>query len=56
MIYCFDLDDTLCRTEGMDYENAKPIQKRLDRVNKLYDEGHTIITVSYTHLTLPTKA
>lgn len=43
MIYLFDLDNTLCKTEGNDYSNATPIQSRIDKVNKLYDEGHTII-------------
>ena len=43
MIYCFDLDNTLCRTEGNIYEEAKPILNRIEFVNKLYAEGHTII-------------
>ena len=42
MIYCFDLDGTLCRTEGSNYENSVPIQERIDIVNHLYDEGHVI--------------
>jgi hypothetical protein len=42
MIYCFDLDGTLCDTEGSDYESALPKQERIDVVNKLYDQGHTI--------------
>ena len=43
MIYLFDLDNTLCRTEGSEYNESTPIQSRIDKVNKLYDEGHTII-------------
>ena len=43
LIYCFDLDNTLCKTEGNYYEDAKPIQSRIDKVNKLYDDGNTII-------------
>tara|TARA_B100001564_G_C20497467_1_gene604600 strand:- start:254 stop:568 length:315 start_codon:yes stop_codon:yes gene_type:complete len=43
LIYCFDLDNTLCKTEGNYYEDAKPIQSRIDKVNKLYDDGYTII-------------
>lgn len=42
MIYCFDLDGTLCHTDGSDYKESKPIQARIDYVNRLYDEGHTI--------------
>ena len=54
MIYCFDLDGTLCTLEvdhmdeGPDkdvtqYTEATPKQNRIDYVNRLYDEGHTII-------------
>lgn len=42
MIYCFDLDNTLCHTEGGDYENSTPLIHRIDKVNYLFDEGHTI--------------
>jgi hypothetical protein len=42
-IYCFDLDNTLCITEGNIYEEAKPISNRIEYVNQLYAEGHTII-------------
>ena len=42
MIYCFDLDGTLCDTEGSEYESAFPKKERIDVVNKLYDQGHTI--------------
>lgn len=40
----FDIDGTICtlgEVEG-DYSSAKPIQSRIDIINKLYDEGHTI--------------
>ena len=43
MIYCFDLDGTLCETEGSDYPGSLPKYERIDVVNKLYDAGHTII-------------
>ena len=42
MKYAFDIDNTLVHTEGSDYENSTPIQHRIDRVNRLFDEGHTI--------------
>ena len=43
MIYCFDLDGTLCtNTEGF-YEKARPFTDRIVKVNKLFDEGHHII-------------
>ena len=43
MIYVFDLHGTLCNTKGTIYEEATPMTDRIARVNKLYDEGHTII-------------
>ena len=43
LIYVFDLDNTLCNTEGNYYEAATPKQDRINKVNQLYDEGNTII-------------
>jgi len=46
-IYVIDLDGTLCNTErteeGWRYLEAEPYLDRIEKVNKLYDEGHTII-------------
>lgn len=43
MIYCFDLDGTLCTNTEGDYESASPFFDRIKVVNKLYNDGHTII-------------
>lgn len=43
MRYAFDVDNTLLRTEGRNYEGSTPIQDRIDYVNKLYGKGHYII-------------
>jgi hypothetical protein len=43
MIYYVDIDHTIFNTQGMDYENSKPIIDRIEKINKLYDEGHTIV-------------
>jgi len=40
--YFIDLDNTLCFTNGNDYENSKPIIERINYVNKLKEEGHNI--------------
>ena len=41
--YCFDIDGTLCtNTEGK-YETAEPFAERIQKVNALYAEGHTIV-------------
>ena len=42
MIYCFDLDGTLCRTPKGDYRKAQPISARIREVNRLFTDGHTI--------------
>lgn len=42
MKYCFDLDNTLCETSGRDYENSKPIFHRIQKLNRLFDDGHYI--------------
>lgn len=42
LIYCFDLDGTLCSTEGQDYKNAKPINIAINALNQLYEDGHYI--------------
>ena len=42
MIYCFDLDMTLCLTDGTDYHSARPIPERVLKVNDLHSKGHYI--------------
>ena len=41
MTYVFDIDGTICNSDG-GYEDSKPIWSRIDRINNLYSEGHTI--------------
>jgi len=43
MTYVFDIDGTVCLTNGSDYENSIPIQDRINKINELYHEGHTIL-------------
>lgn len=38
-----DVDDTICRTDGMKYPESQPIMENIHRVNELYDAGHTIV-------------
>ena len=33
-----DIDNTICNTNGMDYENSKPIIKNAKKINKLYEK------------------
>jgi len=39
-----DIDETICSTPASrDYKDAKPIYLNIDKINKLYDEGNTIV-------------
>ena len=41
--YAFDLDGTLCTLTDGKYEIAEPFADRISHVNKLFEEGHTIL-------------
>ena len=44
MIYVFDIDETICsKVKNGDYENAEPWPDRIQKVNNLFSEGHTIV-------------
>ena len=43
MIYVFDIDGTICTITNGDYSKAQPFDQRIDIINKLYDEGNTIL-------------
>ena len=48
MKYVVDIDGTICNKPDEnyfdgDYSKSIPIQDRIQQINKLYDEGHTII-------------
>tara|TARA_R110000851_G_scaffold108257_1_gene229336 strand:+ start:5760 stop:6080 length:321 start_codon:yes stop_codon:yes gene_type:complete len=43
MIYVFDIDGTICNNTNGDYDNSEPFRDRIEKNNKLYEEGHTII-------------
>jgi hypothetical protein len=39
-----DIDETICLTsEDRKYENSKPLHQNIDKINKLYEEGNTIV-------------
>tara|TARA_B100001059_G_C17822635_1_gene579276 strand:- start:1054 stop:1401 length:348 start_codon:yes stop_codon:yes gene_type:complete len=42
MIFCFDIDNTICTTKGKAYKTAKPKKGIIKLINELYDSGHTI--------------
>jgi CMP-N,N'-diacetyllegionaminic acid synthase len=42
--YFIDIDDTICRLSvPQDYPTAFPIPNAIAKVNKLYEQGHTIV-------------
>lgn len=42
MKYVVDIDGTICSNTYGKYEEAVPFLDRIDKINKLYDEGHEI--------------
>ena len=42
LIYCFDLDNVLCKTFGNNYKKSKPIKKNIKVLNILKKKGHYI--------------
>jgi len=44
MIIYVDIDETICETpKNRDYAKSVPILSNIEKINKLYDEGHTVI-------------
>ena len=43
MIFCFDIDGTICTNTDGDYENAEPFSEVVDRINELAEHGHHIL-------------
>lgn len=41
--YIFDIDGTICTQDGTSYENALPKSEVIKKINKLYEDGNTII-------------
>jgi trehalose-6-phosphatase len=43
MVYCFDIDGTLCSNTYGDYEKAVPDTSAIACLNALYEAGHEIV-------------
>jgi histidinol phosphatase-like enzyme len=41
--FVFDIDGTICTMTYGNYDKAEPFLNRIEKVNALYDAGHTII-------------
>ena len=44
MIIYVDIDETICEySDAREYPLAKPIKKRIEKINSLFDDGNTIV-------------
>ena len=43
MKYMVDIDNTICKTNGNNYTDASPVFENIDKINRLFMEGHEII-------------
>ena len=44
MLIYVDIDETIFESpEDRDYTKAQPIKERIEKINKLFDEGNTIV-------------
>jgi uncharacterized HAD superfamily protein len=44
MVIYVDVDETICQTPSdRNYSNSTPIVENIEKINRLYDKGHTII-------------
>ncbi|MBD1170198.1 phosphoheptose isomerase [Pelagibacterales bacterium SAG-MED02] len=41
-IFCFDLDNVICKTNKSEYKKSIPITKVIDLINLLYDQNYYI--------------
>jgi capsule biosynthesis phosphatase len=41
--YVFDIDGTICSKGSADYLDVVPYKERIQKINKLYEEGNTIV-------------
>jgi len=42
-IYYVDIDGTICTNTDGNYQKAVPLHKNIEKINKLYSDGHTVI-------------
>ena len=42
IIFCFDIDNTICSTNKSDYHNSIPNKKMIKLINSLFRKGHII--------------
>ena len=40
--FCFDIDGTICTNTYGEYDKAIPYKKRIEKINSLFKNGHTV--------------
>ena len=43
VIYCFDIDGTICRTTAGNYRGSIPYENRIAKVNQLFESGNEVV-------------
>tara|TARA_B110000027_G_C15942192_1_gene221802 strand:- start:31 stop:369 length:339 start_codon:yes stop_codon:yes gene_type:complete len=43
MIFCFDLDNVICKSESTDYSLSEPYFEVIDKINSLHSNGNEIL-------------
>ena len=43
MIYAVDIDGTICTDTKGNYDKCKPYTNVIEKINEMYDSGHTIL-------------
>jgi dTDP-glucose 4,6-dehydratase len=43
MIIYVDIDETICKTNSLDYRNSVPIKENIEKINELFAKGHYIV-------------
>lgn len=43
MLLYVDIDGTICTITNGKYEKAQPVEENINKINKLFDEGNTIV-------------
>ena len=43
MLLLVDIDGTICSNTNGEYHEAIPNEENINKINKLYDEGNTIV-------------
>ena len=43
LTFCFDIDNTICHSsDDGSYDTSTPYLERIERINTIYDQGHTV--------------